>query len=176
MAEQDPVGGAGGGEVAYEGEGRVQGGRVAEVEAGEREAGGGGVHMGVGEGRGDQRAFQVHDLGDPVGEGVGGALRADPGDLTAFDDHRGGEGVGGTVDFSTAQQHGVGRGGALTHGEQSRACRVPFVARVGQMRGGRASYGVDRTTVVRVDTPARVRSRASSSSSSCGVETRTLRM
>ena len=29
----------------------------------------------------------------------------------------------------------------------------------GQMRGGRASYGVERTTVVRVETPARARSR-----------------
>ena len=36
--------------------------------------------------------------------------------------------------------------------------------------------GVDSTTVVRVDTPARVRRRARSSSSSCGVETRTFRM
>lgn len=46
----------------------------------------------------------------------------------------------------------------------------------GQMRGGRASYGVERTTVVRVDTPERVRMRARRCSSSMGVATRTLRM
>ena len=74
----------------------------------------------------------------------------------------------------------------LTHGHQSRrltgAARQPGRPRGragaarSQTRGGRASYGVDSTTVVRVETPARERSRASSSSSSCGVETRTLRM
>lgn len=139
VTEEDPVGGAGGGEVPYEGERGVQGGGVGQVEAGEREARRGGVHVCVGERRGDQCAFEVHDLVDPVREGVGRALRADPGDLPAFDDHRGGEGIGGTVDFSTAQQHGVRRGGALTHGEQSRPCRDPLRAGGRQIRGGRAS-------------------------------------
>ncbi len=176
MAEQDAVGRAGGGEVPDQGQGRLQGRRVGQVEAGEREAGGRGVDVCVGERRGDKTAVQVDHLVDAVGERVGGALGANPGDLAALHDHRGREGIGGTVDFAAAEQDGRRFGGALTHGEQSRASPAPPRTQVGQMRGGRASYGVDSTTVVRVETPARPRSLASSSSSSCGVATRTLRM
>jgi hypothetical protein len=44
------------------------------------------------------------------------------------------------------------------------------------MRGGLDSYAVESTTVVRVETPARLRMRLSRCSSSLGVATLTLRM
>ncbi len=56
-------------------------GAVGEVEAGEREAGGGGVHVGVDEGGGDQGAVQFDDLVDGVGVRLGGSVAADPGDV-----------------------------------------------------------------------------------------------
>jgi len=117
----------------------------------------------------------VDDLVHTVREAVGGAFGADPGDMAPLHDHRGGEGVGGAVYFPAAQEHGaVGLG--LTHAD-SFPCRARWAAPRGcQIRGGRASYGVERTTVVRVETPASERRRASSSSSSWGVATRTLRM
>ena len=80
VPEQDPVGGAGG-RVRPDAVQRLgEGGGAGQVEAGEGEAGGGGVHMRVGERGGDQRPVEVDDLVDAVGEGVGGALGADPGD------------------------------------------------------------------------------------------------
>lgn len=126
MAEQHTVVRAGGGEVPDEGEGRLQGGCVGQVEAGQGEAGGGGVDVGVGERGGDQGTVQVDDLVDPVREGVGGALGAHPRDLAPFDDHRGGEGIGGAVDLSAAEEDGLGLGAALTHGDQSRAFVRPL--------------------------------------------------
>ncbi len=208
VAQQDAVVRAGCGEVADQGEGCRQGGRAGEVESGQGEPRGGGVHMGVGEGGGDEGAVEVDHLVHAVGEGVGRALGADPGDLAALHHHRGREGVGGAVHLAAAEEDGpggLGVGGAVAHSGQfllpaagcgtwggsarSRRARPPVpprgvTARGGKggrgaplhTRGGRASYGVDSTTVVRVETPARERSLASSSSSSCGVATRTLRM
>lgn len=176
MAEQDAVVGAGRGKVPYESEGRFEGGGVGQVEAGESEPGGGGVHVRVGERGSDQGAVQIDNLVDPVREGVGGPFGTDPGDLSTLHDHRGGEGIGGAVNLSSTEQDGLGHDAGLTHGEQSRASPGRRRTQVRQILGGRASYGVDSTTVVRVDTPASERSQANSSSSSCGVATRTLRM
>ena len=169
VAEQHPVGGAGGGERRGPGRGpSSRDGGAGQVEAGEGEAGGGGVHMGVGERGGDQGAVEVDDLVDAVREGVGGALGADPGDLAAARrpsrSRRGRRGCG-------PRRRAAGRcwsasAGALTHGDSlaggppaprtARAARRLHAGRArAQMRGGRASYGVDRTTVVRVETPAR---------------------
>ncbi|SCD90411.1 hypothetical protein GA0115245_12271, partial [Streptomyces sp. di188] len=64
----------------------------------------------VGERRGDQRPVEVDHLVDTVREGVGRALGPHPGDLAALDDHRGGEGVGGAVHLSTAEQDGGAAG------------------------------------------------------------------
>ncbi len=119
VTEQDTVVRAGGGEVPYPREGVLQGGRAGQVEAGQGEPGGGGVHMGVGERGGDQGALQVDHLVHPVREGVRGPFRADPGDLPPLHDHRGGEGIGRTVHLSAAQQDGLRRGTGLTHAEQS---------------------------------------------------------
>src|SRR5690606_25524406 len=121
VAEQDPVVGAGRGEVPYAGERGLQGRGVGQVEAGEPAAGGRGVDVRVGERRGDQRAVEVDHLVDAVGEGVGRSLGADPRHLAALDDHRGGEGVGGTVDLSAAEQDGAARDGAFAHAPQSRS-------------------------------------------------------
>ncbi|CAM5647507.1 hypothetical protein SALBM217S_09618 [Streptomyces griseoloalbus] len=197
VPEEHPVVGAGGGELPHPGEGVLQGGGGGQVEAGEGEPGGGGVDVRVGERGGDERPVEVDHLVDTVREGVGGALGTHPGDLSALDDHRGGEGVGGAVDLSATEQDGGRRGGTFTHAlsfarragaparrspstrAEARGGAPPGVgalSRPRQMRGGRASYGVESTTVVRVDTPARERTLARSSSSSCGVATRTLRM
>lgn len=177
VTEKDPVVRAGGGEVPYGGEGRVEGGSGGQVQAGEGETGGRGVDMGVGERGGDERAVQVDDLVHPLGEGVGGTFGTHPGDLSALDDHRGRERIGGAVDLPAAEEDGAGGGsGAFTHEGQFRASRAAACRQGAQILGGRASYGVDSTTVVRVETPASDLTRASSSSSSCGVATRTLRM
>ena len=66
---------------------------------------------------------------------------------------------------------------AQRHRPRRRAARpAPALAgRHGQLTG-RLSYGVDSTIVVRVDTFAAARTRASRSSRSAGVATRTLRM
>ncbi len=179
VPEQHAVVGAGGGEVPYEGEGGLQGGGARQIETRQGETGGGGVHMRVRERGGDQRPVEVDDLVDAVREGVGGALGTDPGDLSPLHDHRGGEGIGRTVDLSTTEENGLGRRTGLTHGAQFHRPGLDAPQRggtTGQIRGGRASYGVDNTTVVRVDTPASDRTRARSSSSSWGVATRTLRM
>ena len=117
VAEQDLVGRAGGGVRGDPGQRVGQPGRGGQVEAGQRQPGGGQVHVRVGERRGDQRAREVDHLVHRVGEAVRGALGADPGDGTAVGDHGGGEGVGGAVDGAAAQQHGAG--GALVHGHQS---------------------------------------------------------
>lgn len=188
MSEENVPGRAPVGERTDEAEGLGQGAGAGEVEPRQGQAGGGGVHMGVGERRGDQGAFEVDHLVHAAREGVGGSFGPHPGDMSAFDDHGGGERVGGAVDVSAAQQHGAVFGGALgavlwLMGPVSRlsaAARPPAPSWSGrpavQIRGGRASYGVDRTTVVRVDTPASVRIRVSRCSSSNGVATRTFRM
>ncbi|CAO0826804.1 hypothetical protein SMICM17S_08454 [Streptomyces microflavus] len=157
---------------------------AGEVESGQGQAGRGGVDVGVGERRGDQGALQVDDFVDAGGEGVGGPFGSHPGDMPAFDDHRGREGVGRAVDVSPAQQQGAVFGGALGGGALGHGTSLaPAGDRPArgspsapQTRGGRASYGVDRTTVVRVETPASVRILVSRCSSSSGVATRTLRM
>ena len=60
----------------------------------------------------------------------------------------------------------------------SNRCRPddPTLARSRRQCVGRFSYGVESTIVVRVETLAAARTRASSSSRSAGVATRTLRM
>ncbi len=119
MTQQDPVVGAGRGELADTGEGGLQGGGAGQVETGQGKAGGGGVHMGVGEGRGDQGAVEIDHLVHAVGEGVGRALGTDPGDVSRLDDHRRGEGVRGAVDLAAAEQDGLGGlGGAVAHSRQ----------------------------------------------------------
>lgn len=124
VPDEHPVPGVRGAVGAYEREGVGERSGAGQVESGEGEAGRGGVDVRVGERRGDEGAFEVYGLVDTRGEGVGGAFGAHPGDPAAFDDHRGGEGVGGAVDFSTAQQHGAGfalGGGAIVHAPQSPA-------------------------------------------------------
>lgn len=186
MAEDDPVGGVRGRVRTNEIEGLGKGAGAGEIQTGEGQAGRCGVDVRVGERRSDQRPFEVDHFVDAAREGVGGPFGAHPGDMAAFDDHGGGEGVGGAVDVSTAQQHGAVfalGGGALGHDTslppaRSGAVRTPSgpAAGVSQICGGRASYGVERTTVVRVETPASERIRVSRCSSSSGVATRTLRM
>ncbi len=144
VAEEHPVRRAGRGEVADEGEGGLAGGGAGKVQPGEGEAGGRRVHVCVGERRGDQGAVQVDHLVHAVGEGVRGALGADPGDLAAFDDHRRREGVGGTVHLAAAQQDGGGRGGrggGLTHGHQSRPSRGAPGTQVTPVRVTGGPYG-----------------------------------
>ncbi len=121
VSEQDAVVRAGGGEVPHEGQGGLERGSGGQIESGEREAGGSGVHMRIGERRSDQCAVEVDHLVDPVHEGVRGPLRPHPGNLATFHDHRGGERIGRTVNLSTTEQDGLRRGAGLTHGQQSRA-------------------------------------------------------
>lgn len=121
VSEQNVPGRAPVRERTDEAEGLGQRAGAGEVEPRQGQAGGGGVHMGVGERRGDQGAFEVDHLVHAAREGVGGPFGPHPGDMPAFDDHRGGERVGGAVDVSAAQQHGAVfggalGGGALTHG------------------------------------------------------------
>jgi hypothetical protein len=102
VPEQDAVVGACGGEVPYEGEGGVEGGSAGQVETGQGETGGGGVHMRVRERRSDQRSIEIDDLVDPVRKGVSGPLGSDPGDLPPLHDHGGGEGIGRAMDLAAA--------------------------------------------------------------------------
>lgn len=186
MAEDDPVGGVRGRVRTNEIEGLGKGAGAGEIQTGEGQAGRCGVDVRVGERRSDQRPFEVDHFVDAAREGVGGPFGAHPGDMAAFDDHGGGEGVGGAVDVSTAQQHGAvfALGAVLSvmtpvsrlHGAARSAPPSGPAAGVSQICGGRASYGVERTTVVRVETPASERIRVSRCSSSSGVATRTLRM
>ncbi len=106
MADEDAAGLLAGGEGGDGGQGGGQRGGAGEVEAGEREAGGGGVRVGVDEGRGDQGAVEFDDLVGGPRVGLGGAVAADPGDVLALDEHGRGEGVGGAVDGTAAQQDG----------------------------------------------------------------------
>ncbi len=152
VAEEHPVGRAARGVGAYEVQCGGQGARPGEVQPGEGQTRGGGVDVGVGEGRRDERAAEVDDLVHALREGVGGALGTDPGDAAALDDHRGGEGIGGAVHLAPAEENGPGRcsggvggvGGAVSHADQCPASPTPARppgprSGTGQTRGGRAS-------------------------------------
>lgn len=169
---------------AFEGFGKRA--RPGEVEPGESESGRRGVDVGVGESGGDQGPLQVDHLVDTAREGVGRPLGPDPGDMAAFDDHRGGERIGGAVDVSTAQQHGAVFALGAVLSVMGTVSRLPGQVRppppprrrAGALRRaaavprrawrGRRSYGWRQ--------PASVRIRVSRCSSSRGLETRTLRM
>jgi len=81
---------------------------VAEVDTSQRQSGRRGVHVGIDEGWGDQRAAEVYDLIDPVGQAVCGIIRPDPGDLAIGHDHRRRERVDRTIDVPAAIQRGGG--------------------------------------------------------------------
>ena len=69
----------------------------AQIEAGERETGRGEVHMAVDEGRRDEAAVEVDDLG--AGEfGRADVVAAQPDDGAVADGHRGGVRHGRTMD------------------------------------------------------------------------------
>ena len=107
VAEQDPVAGVAVRVRTHQRQGLREGAGPGQVEAREGETGRRGVDVRVGEGRGDQGPFEVDHLVGTAREGVGRPFGAHPGDAPAFDDHRGGERIGGAVDVSTAQQHGA---------------------------------------------------------------------
>src|SRR5699024_1422155 len=77
---------AGGGGLGDVGEQIVAGVHLGEVEAGQVESGVGGVHVGVGEGGGDECALEVDDVGIRV-QHVSGGVLADPGDGVVGDGH-----------------------------------------------------------------------------------------
>ena len=75
----------------------------AQIEAGEHEAGRGEVHMAVDEGRRDEAAVEIDDLG--VGElGQADVVAAQPDDGAIADGHRGGVRHGRTVDPAAREQ------------------------------------------------------------------------
>ena len=94
-----------------------QAARVAEVQAGQRDAGRGRVHVGVDERRGHQRAVELDDVVDParacsataaVSARAGWAARsvavAEPADPVIGDEHRRCRRMVGRVDVPVAQQ------------------------------------------------------------------------
>ncbi len=143
--------GAGGGELADPGEGRLQGGGAGQVEAGEGQTGGGGVHMGVGEGRGDQGAVEVDHLVHTIGERVGGASEPTQATRPRSTTIAVAKGSAGLCTRRGGAGRSWGLGGALTIADSAPAARAePHLGQVkggfaggGQIFGGRASYGVE---------------------------------
>ena len=111
----------------------------AQIEAGEREAGRGEVHVAVDECRGDEAAVEVDDVG--VGElRPADVVAAQPHDDAVTDGHRGGVGHGRTVDPAAQQERRQtsrdGAGGAAARRPRRRSLHRRCSRRDRQQAGG----------------------------------------
>ncbi len=124
-------------------EGVGQGRRPGQVEPVKGEPGGGHVHVGVHERGGDQGVVEVHGL--LGGQGVGGRVRAEPGDPAVLDQHRRRERGRRAVDPPAAVKDAPG---AVAPGSPRPGARSPGVRRRGGHCSGTRRSGTHRLSVL----------------------------